>query len=52
MESAYVVITGYGAADAGARVLALDRGYGGGANALSGGVVYAGGSTPARKRPA
>lgn len=33
------------AADAGARVLALDRGYGGGATALSGGIVYAGGGT-------
>ncbi|HVV08104.1 FAD-binding protein [Amycolatopsis sp.] len=50
-----VVIVGYGAAgasaaieaaDAGARVLVLDRGYGGGATALSGGVVYAGGGTP------
>jgi 3-oxo-5alpha-steroid 4-dehydrogenase len=49
-----VVIVGYGAAgaaaaieaaDAGARVLVLDRGYGGGASALSGGVVYAGGGT-------
>ncbi|MGB6454276.1 MAG: FAD-dependent oxidoreductase, partial [Streptosporangiaceae bacterium] len=44
-----VIVVGYGvagvcaaieAADAGARVLALDRGYGGGASALSGGVVY------------
>jgi 3-oxo-5alpha-steroid 4-dehydrogenase len=50
-----VVVVGYGAAgaaaaieaaDAGARVLVLDRGYGGGATALSGGVVYAGGGTP------
>src|ERR1700733_12572042 len=50
-----VVIVGYGAAgaaaaieaaDAGARVLVLDRGYGGGASTLSGGVVYAGGGTP------
>jgi 3-oxo-5alpha-steroid 4-dehydrogenase len=49
-----VVIVGYGmagvtaaieAAEAGARVLVLDRGYGGGASALSGGVVYAGGGT-------
>jgi 3-oxo-5alpha-steroid 4-dehydrogenase len=49
-----VIIVGYGAAgaaaaieaaDAGARVLVLDRGYGGGASALSGGVVYAGGGT-------
>jgi len=49
-----VVIVGFGvagasaaieAADAGARVLVLDRGYGGGAAALSGGVIYAGGGT-------
>jgi 3-oxo-5alpha-steroid 4-dehydrogenase len=55
-EQSYdVIIVGYGAAgaaaaieaaDAGARVLVLDRGYGGGASALSGGVVYAGGGTP------
>lgn len=49
-----VIIVGFGAAgataaleaaDAGARVLVLDRGYGGGASGLSGGVVYAGGGT-------
>jgi 3-oxo-5alpha-steroid 4-dehydrogenase len=49
-----VIVIGFGiagvaaaieAADAGARVLALDRGYGGGASALSGGIVYAGGGT-------
>ncbi|MDX2377849.1 FAD-binding protein [Microbacterium sp. LRZ72] len=49
-----VIVVGFGAAgasaaieaaDAGARVLVLDRGYGGGASALSGGVVYAGGGT-------
>ncbi|MBP3044228.1 FAD-binding protein [Arthrobacter jiangjiafuii] len=49
-----VVIVGFGgagaaaaieAADNGARVLVLDRAYGGGASALSGGVVYAGGGT-------
>lgn len=49
-----VIIVGFGAAgaaaaieaaDAGARVLAIDRGYGGGASALSGGIVYAGGGT-------
>jgi 3-oxo-5alpha-steroid 4-dehydrogenase len=49
-----VIVVGYGlagmcaaieAADAGARVLALDRGYGGGASALSGGIIYAGGGT-------
>jgi 3-oxo-5alpha-steroid 4-dehydrogenase len=55
MQTSYdVIVVGYGiagvtaaieAADAGARVLALDRGYGGGASALSGGVVYAGGGT-------
>ena len=50
-----VIVVGYGAAgataaieaaDAGSRVLVLDRGYGGGASGLSGGVVYAGGGTP------
>jgi hypothetical protein len=49
-----VILVGYGAAgvtaaieavDAGARVLVLDRGWGGGASGLSGGVVYAGGGT-------
>lgn len=49
-----VIVVGYGAAgaaaaieaaDQGARVLVLDRAYGGGASALSGGVVYAGGGT-------
>ena len=49
-----VVVVGFGgagaaaaieAADNGARVLVLDRSYGGGASALSGGVVYAGGGT-------
>ena len=49
-----VVIVGFGiagvtaaleAAQAGAKVLVLDRGYGGGASGLSGGVVYAGGGT-------
>jgi 3-oxo-5alpha-steroid 4-dehydrogenase len=53
-----VVIVGFGAAgasaaieaaDAGAKVLVLDRGYGGGASALSGGVVYAGGGTSIQK---
>ncbi|MFJ2742218.1 FAD-binding protein [Streptomyces sp. NPDC087440] len=33
------------AADSGARVVAVDRFFGGGATALSGGVVYAGGGT-------
>ena len=49
-----VIVVGFGdagaaaaieAADNGARVLVLDRSYGGGASALSGGVVYAGGGT-------
>jgi succinate dehydrogenase/fumarate reductase flavoprotein subunit len=49
-----VVVVGFGAAGAcaaisaaekGARVLVLDRALGGGASALSGGVVYAGGGT-------
>ncbi len=49
-----VIVVGYGdagaaaaieAADAGAKVLVLDASYGGGASALSGGVVYAGGGT-------
>ncbi|HEX9335326.1 MAG TPA: FAD-binding protein [Pseudonocardiaceae bacterium] len=49
-----VVVVGFGAAGAcaaieaaraGARVLICDRFYGGGASALSGGVVYAGGGT-------
>lgn len=49
-----VIIVGFGAAgaaaaieaaDRGARVLVLDRAYGGGATALSGGIVYAGGGT-------
>src|SRR4051794_34947095 len=49
-----VIVVGFGAAgaaaaieaaDNGARVLVLDRGYGGGATALSGGIIYAGGGT-------
>ncbi|KUI01186.1 pyridine nucleotide-disulfide oxidoreductase [Mycolicibacterium acapulense] len=49
-----IIVVGFGAAgaaaaieaaDRGARVLVLDRGYGGGATALSGGIVYAGGGT-------
>jgi 3-oxo-5alpha-steroid 4-dehydrogenase len=52
--TADVVVIGFGAAgacaalqaaEAGCRVLALDRFTGGGATALSGGVVYAGGGT-------
>lgn len=55
MSSNYdVIVVGFGAAgaaaaieaaDSGARVLVLDRGYGGGATALSGGIVYAGAGT-------
>jgi 3-oxo-5alpha-steroid 4-dehydrogenase len=54
-DSADVVIVGFGAAgacaaieaaSAGADVLVLDRFAGGGATAMSGGVVYAGGGTP------
>ncbi|CAA0089465.1 3-oxo-5-alpha-steroid 4-dehydrogenase [Mycolicibacterium vanbaalenii] len=50
-----VVVVGFGAAgacaalaaaEAGARVLVVDRALGGGASALSGGIVYAGGGTP------
>lgn len=53
--SADVVVVGWGAAGAsaciearaaGASVLVIDRFEGGGASALSGGVVYAGGGTP------
>ena len=53
-DSYDVIVVGFGAAgaaaaieaaDRGARVLVLDRSYGGGASALSGGVVYAGGGT-------
>ncbi|GAA2643281.1 FAD-binding protein [Paractinoplanes durhamensis] len=53
-ESADVVVVGFGAAgacaaieaaDAGARVIVLDRFTGGGATAISGGIVYAGGGT-------
>lgn len=53
--TADVVVVGFGGAgacaaleahDAGARVLVLDRFHGGGATAISGGVVYAGGGTP------
>ncbi|KWX66313.1 FAD-binding protein [Mycobacterium sp. NAZ190054] len=49
-----VIVVGFGAAgaaaaieaaDHGARVLVLDRGYGGGATAYSGGIVYAGAGT-------
>ena len=54
-DSADVVVVGWGAAGAcaalearatGASVIVIDRFDGGGASALSGGVVYAGGGTP------
>ncbi|PJK19759.1 FAD-binding protein [Mycolicibacterium goodii] len=53
-----VIVVGFGAAgasaaieaaDHGARVLVLDRGYGGGATAYSGGIVYAGAGTPEQR---
>jgi 3-oxo-5alpha-steroid 4-dehydrogenase len=53
-----VVVVGFGAAgacaaieaaEAGAEVLVLDRFNGGGATAISGGVVYAGGGTPEQR---
>ena len=53
-----VIVVGFGAAgaaaatqaaDEGARVLVLDRGYDDGATALSGGIGYAGGGTRYRK---
>jgi 3-oxo-5alpha-steroid 4-dehydrogenase len=56
--SADVVIVGFGAAgacaaveaaDTGADVLVLDRFQGGGASAVSGGVVYAGRGTPQQR---
>lgn len=57
-ESADVVIVGYGAAgvcaaisarELGVEVLAVDRANGGGATALSGGIIYAGGGTAIQK---
>src|SRR5881397_3477976 len=56
--TADVVVIGFGAAGAcaaieaataGASVVVLDRFSGGGATALSGGVVYAGGGTPQQR---
>lgn len=56
--TAEVVVVGFGGAgacaaleahDAGADVLVLDRFHGGGATAISGGVVYAGGGTPEQR---
>ncbi len=58
-DSADVVVVGWGAAGAcaaieaycaGASVRVIDRFEGGGASALSGGVVYAGGGTPYQKQ--
>lgn len=58
-DSADVVVVGWGAAGAcaaiearaaGASVLVIDRFEGGGASALSGGVVYAGGGTPYQRQ--
>lgn len=57
-QSADVLVVGWGAAgacaaieaaEAGASVIVIDRFDGGGASALSGGVVYAGGGTPYQK---
>ncbi len=58
-DEADVVVVGWGAAGAcaaiearshGASVLVIDRFEGGGASALSGGVVYAGGGTPYQRQ--
>lgn len=58
-EEADVVVVGWGAAGAcaaiearaqGASVIVVDRFEGGGASALSGGVVYAGGGTPYQRQ--
>ncbi len=58
-DSADVIVVGWGAAGAcaaiearaaGASVLVIDRFEGGGASALSGGVVYAGGGTPYQRQ--
>ncbi|CAG9243593.1 FAD-binding protein [Paraburkholderia unamae] len=58
-ETADVVVVGWGAAGAcaaiearsqGASVIVIDRFEGGGASALSGGVVYAGGGTPYQQK--
>ncbi|QUR65825.1 FAD-binding protein [Mycobacterium spongiae] len=58
-ESADVVVIGFGAAGAcaalaarerGAEVVALDRANGGGATAISGGIIYAGGGTAVQRQ--
>ena len=58
-ESADVVVIGFGAAGAcaaiaaredGAEVIALDRANGGGATALSGGIIYAGAGTTVQQQ--
>ncbi|BBX72284.1 FAD-binding protein [Mycobacterium shinjukuense] len=58
-DSADVVVVGFGAAgvcaalaarEQGAEVIALDRANGGGATAISGGIVYAGGGTAVQRR--
>ena len=58
MEHFDVIVIGSGIAgisaaieakDLGANVVVLERGYGGGASGLSGGVVYAGGGTSIQK---
>ena len=60
-ESADVVVVGFGAAgtcaaitarEHGADVVALDRANGGGSTALSGGIIYAGGSTSVQQQAA
>ncbi|MBS9535275.1 FAD-binding protein [Mycobacterium sp. M1] len=57
-ETTDIVIVGFGAAgttaaitarEAGAEVIALDRGNGGGATAISGGIIYAGGGTSVQR---
>ncbi|KZS73060.1 23S rRNA methyltransferase [Mycobacterium kansasii] len=58
-ESADVVVIGFGAAgecaaiaarERGADVIALDRANGGGATAISGGIIYAGGGTTVQRQ--
>lgn len=58
MENFDVIVVGCGiagicaaleATDSGAKVLVIDRDYGGGASGISGGIVYAGGGTVTQK---